>query len=206
MVSITATRATFPINSLAPGKFEWNFRHVIFKQILVIDGWGIACEIALIWISLDLTGDQPTSVPDGTKPLPGPMLTEIYVAIWRHYASMLIREHYTGFGWSFICTVGSWRRVLEPRPICTYNSVKWTDRLDIRYTPPSIQLIVALWHHMATEVWVNIGSGNGLLPDGTKPLPEPMLTYHQWGPDIHQEEISWEMSQPSIAKMNLKTT
>ena len=26
---------------------------------------------------------------------------------------------------------------------------------------------------------VNIGSGNGLLPDGTKPLPEPMLTYHQ---------------------------
>ena len=25
-------------------------------------------------------------------------------------------------------------------------------------------------------------SGNGLLPDGTKPLPEPMLTYHQWGP------------------------
>ena len=23
---------------------------------------------------------------------------------------------------------------------------------------------------------VNIGSGNGLLPDGTKPLPEPMLT------------------------------
>ena len=26
---------------------------------------------------------------------------------------------------------------------------------------------------------LNIGSGNGLLPDGTKPLPEPMLTYHQ---------------------------
>ena len=26
-----------------------------------------------------------------------------------------------------------------------------------------------------------IGSGNGLLPDGNKPLPEPMLTYHQWG-------------------------
>ena len=37
-------------------------------------------------------------------------------------------------------------------------------------------------HHMATEIWVNIGSGNGLLPDGTKPLPEPMLTDHQWSP------------------------
>ena len=23
---------------------------------------------------------------------------------------------------------------------------------------------------------LNIGSGNGLLPDGTKPLPEPVLT------------------------------
>ena len=35
---------------------------------------------------------------------------------------------------------------------------------------------------MATEIWVNIGSGNGLFPDGTKPLPEPMLTDHQWSP------------------------
>ena len=28
---------------------------------------------------------------------------------------------------------------------------------------------------MVAEIWVNIGSGNGLLPDGTKPLPEPVL-------------------------------
>ena len=39
------------INSLAPGKFEWNFWHVIFKRIIVIAGWGISCEIALIWMS-----------------------------------------------------------------------------------------------------------------------------------------------------------
>ena len=25
----------------------------------------------------------------------------------------------------------------------------------------------------------NIGSGNGLVPDGTKPLPETMLTHHE---------------------------
>ena len=31
---------------------------------------------------------------------------------------------------------------------------------------------------MATEIGVNIGLGKGLLPDGTKPLPEPMLTCH----------------------------
>ena len=28
---------------------------------------------------------------------------------------------------------------------------------------------MAKWRYMATEIWVNIGSGNGMLPDGTKP-------------------------------------
>ena len=50
------------INSLAPGQFEWNFRHVIFKQIIVIDGWGICCKIALIWMSLEFSDDQSTLV------------------------------------------------------------------------------------------------------------------------------------------------
>ena len=56
-----------------------------------------------------------------------------------------------------------------------------------------IQLIVAKRRHKATRSWVNIGSRNGLLPNGTKPLPEPMLTYHQQGPVVfiggHYHEI-----------------
>ena len=36
--------------------------------------------------------------------------------------------------------------------------------------------------HMTTEICVNIGSGNGLMPDGTKPLPGPTLTSLQWDP------------------------
>ena len=68
------------VNSLAPGKFEWVFRHVIFKQILVVDGWGISCEIALLWMSLDFTDDQSTLA----QPLPEPMLTQISVVIWCH--------------------------------------------------------------------------------------------------------------------------
>ena len=51
-------RQCLGFNSLAPGKFEWNLRHVIFKQILVIDGWSISCEITPIWMSLDFTDDQ----------------------------------------------------------------------------------------------------------------------------------------------------
>ena len=50
------------VNSLAPGKFDWNIRHLIFKQILVIDGWGISFEIALLWMSLDYTDDKSTLV------------------------------------------------------------------------------------------------------------------------------------------------
>ena len=49
-------------NSLAPGRFEWNFRYIIFKRILVIDVWGISCRLALIWMSLNFTDDQSTLV------------------------------------------------------------------------------------------------------------------------------------------------
>ena len=35
--------------------------------------------------------------------------------------------------------------------------------------------------HMATQIWFNIDAGNDLPPDGTKPSPEHMLTYHRWG-------------------------
>ena len=76
-----------PMNSMAPGGLEWNFS---FKLILVIIGWGISCEIVLRWMSLDLTDDKSTlvQVMAGTKPLPEPMLTQIYVALLCHQAWM----------------------------------------------------------------------------------------------------------------------
>ena len=46
------------VNSLAPGRFEQNFREVIFKLISVSDGCGISCKIALRWMPLDLTDDK----------------------------------------------------------------------------------------------------------------------------------------------------
>ena len=49
-------------NSLTPRKFQLTFRYVIFKRILVIDGWGISFDIALVWMSLDFTDDQSTLV------------------------------------------------------------------------------------------------------------------------------------------------
>ena len=50
------------INSLAPGKFELHFRYLIFQIISVINGWGISCELALRWTSLNITDDKSTLV------------------------------------------------------------------------------------------------------------------------------------------------
>ena len=56
---------------------------------------------------------------------------------------------------------------------------------------------------MSTEIWVNIGSGNGLLPDGTKPLPERMLSSVR-SSDIHLRAGSHsEIPQPSVTEMKL---
>ena len=55
--------------------------YVIVKWILVIDGWGISCEIALNVTGLHwwsaIIGSGNGLVPSGNKPLPEPMLTQI---------------------------------------------------------------------------------------------------------------------------------
>ena len=51
-----------PINPLAPGRFQSNFRYVIFKLTLVNGGWEISHEIALRWMPLDLIDDKSTLV------------------------------------------------------------------------------------------------------------------------------------------------
>ena len=62
-----------------------NFRGIIFKPILTLDGWGIAYEIALksmaknsYWSTLVNIGSGNGLVLPGNKPFPEPMLTQIY--------------------------------------------------------------------------------------------------------------------------------
>ena len=55
-------QVTLIINSLAPGRFQFNFRQVIFKLVLVNGGWGISRETALRWMPLDLTDDESTLI------------------------------------------------------------------------------------------------------------------------------------------------
>ena len=47
---------------------------------------------------------------------------------------------------------------------------------------------------MVAKISVTIGSGNGLLPDGTKSVPEPILTTDQWDPDSNFTENTQDIS------------
>ena len=56
-----------------------------------------------------------------------------------------------------------------------------------------------------TWIWVNVGSGNGLLPGGSKGWTN-IDTSLIWFTDIHLSAISQEIPQPSITKISLKIT
>ena len=57
---------------------------------------------------------------------------------------------------------------------------------------------------MASQNLVNIGSGNGLLPEDIRPFPEPKLTYHYQGcVAFTWEKIQW-VSKLLFCVMSLK--
>ena len=60
--SVFVCHSMFHTSVHCPWEPEWNVRWVILELILVIDGWGISCEIALRWIILDFTDDRSTLV------------------------------------------------------------------------------------------------------------------------------------------------
>ena len=119
--SSNGCQETCPINSLAPGKFEWNFRHVIFKQILVIDDWCFSCEIALTWKPQDLAYDKSTLVQ---------------VMAWCHQAT----SHYLSQCWPsslspYVITRPQWVHSLRP------SDARWQQR-----SGSTLAQIMAIWH------------------------------------------------------------
>ena len=50
----------------------------------------VLCEIALRWLALGITDGKSklVLVPSGNKPLSEPIVTQIYIAIQRHYATV----------------------------------------------------------------------------------------------------------------------
>ena len=64
----------------------------------------------------------------------------------------------------------------------------------------SLSVCGPLWGHLALENLVNTGSVDVMLPDGTKPLPETVLTYHHWS-----FVVDTERAQDSSLKIILRS-
>ena len=89
------------LNSLATGRFQFDFRKVIFKLTLVNGYWGISDEIVLRWMPKDLTDDTSTLVQ---------------VMAWCHQAT----NHYLSQCWPQIC-VAKWCHLASPWSLnCLY--------------------------------------------------------------------------------------
>ena len=156
----------------------------------MIDGSDIFSEIALRRMSLDLSDDKSTLVQ---------------LMAWCHQAtSHYLRQCWprsqspydvtrpqwlTHWGWDKM--VAMFKSIfLNDNSSLIQISLKFVlkDSTDVFMRPSdSLSFLIidslcpsdTIWRQ---EIWVNIGSGNGLLPDGTKPLPKPKLTDHQWNP------------------------
>ena len=59
---------------------------------------------------------------------------------------------------------------------------EWAAKHELIPSSTTLRPIVTYWRHMASEIWAYIASGNGLLPDGTEPIPERMIPFMiTWG-------------------------
>ena len=87
-----------------------------------------------------------------------------------------------------------------------------SDGVGLICTNAFVEVCPLILNLLLLQIRVNIRSGNGLLPDGTKPLPESMLTDHQWGlmefdggsftetfPDITYNKVSENYTSENIA-------
>ena len=155
------------------------------------------------------------------------MLPEHHDVIkWKHF------PHYCpfvqGIHWSLVNSPhkGQWHGNLMFSLICAWINgwVKNHEASDLRRHHTHYDVIVMIflgiamhlswthcdpWHHMATKIWVSnyIGLGNGLLQDGTKPLPHPILIYYQWW-HLHASSFTGSPAHIviSIHQMNFKIT
>ena len=150
--------------------------YVIFKWILVIYG----LEIALIWMSLDFTNDRSTLVQ---------------VMAWCCQAT----SHYLSQCW--------------PRSLLQYGVTRpeWVKTLS-NVIHSWVASVTCDWIGLAVVgkcmpcIFVNFGSGNGLLPDGNKPLPQPVLVLWQVrSQSTHLDAHLMEMLFISVIKMCFKT-
>ena len=144
------------LNTLRPRQDGCHFPDDIFKRIFFNENVSISINFSLKFVLRCPINNIPALVQimawrrPGDKPLSEPMMVSLPTHI------CVTRPQ-----WVNIRNVPNYLTCRGPCP----------HTFEINSLGPSDTI--------AAEIWVNTGSGNGLLPDSTKPLPEPMLTYHQ---------------------------
>ena len=77
------------------------------------------------------------------------------------------------------------RQWLSNRLVTSHYLNRWWQDFCRHMVSPGLSELThygqALWCQMATQIWVNTGSGNGSFLDGSKPVPESVFTNYQWG-------------------------
>ena len=145
-------------NSLAPGKFEWHFRHLIFQVISVIDGWG---EFALRWMSLDLTDDKSTLV--------------LVMALCHQATSHCLSQCWPRSPMPYGVTKPQWVKDIE-----TCTKIIFTDNLQVYSLQKEMHFGIKVTE-ISFQLIISFGSGNGLVPN--KWLA--MITWASDGVDQH---------------------
>ena len=112
-------------------------------------------------------------------------LVRLILEVWRYVTSQLLGTCIKA-SWinpmrvlsSFLSSVQGITEYDSFDTLCISNAEFW----HFFCYGPSDKIVHILRTFEVLTLWicVNIVSGNGLLPGGTKPLPEPMLTYRQW--------------------------
>ena len=143
------------INSLAAGRPGCHFKTAIFNLVLLIGFFRSSNDYAPRWMQWDLMDDKSTSVQ---------------VMAWCRQAT----SHYLSQCWpSSMSPYG----VTRPQWVNTL----WSSDAICRHRIQSTLVQVTACHltppsrYLNWQCWLIIS----LSPDRTKPLPKPMLTYHQ---------------------------
>ena len=147
----------FRLNSLAPGKFELNFRYLILQMISAIDG--------LWWMSLDLTDDKSTLVQ---------------VMAWchqttSHYLSLCWPRSLSPYGITRPQWVNTWLQRIGQRQL--------QDEKHLTFGVPYIRGLTVVNSLRPSDAYMRCWTGSSLVQImacrlfGAKPLSEPMLEY-----------------------------
>ena len=154
--------SVFYLNSLVPGRCCNNFKSTIFKLIIQNSKLGTCCEIAFIFNNAtgphlwDVNiGSGNGLLPSGNKPLPEPMLTQIYVVTrpqWVHHCCA-------------VCSIMSFWTIFITRPNCNLDAV-WKHR-KVVFTLVTIYLFCSLldsffmWHLAWSQHYWPLGPETG---------------------------------------------